>query len=115
MQILARVQLEGCVHPILLEFVEQRPPAPGEFREPLFDQPRRPLRPGIDCVPEQSAGEGRMRLEAKPPALPRRKPHLLLRPFGPLGRLPLHLGRGEAVEQFVIGRVDRDQLALEVR
>ena len=40
--------------------------------------------------------------------------HLLDRPFLPRRRIAAHLRRGEAVEQLVVGRMDGDELALEM-
>ncbi len=66
-------------------------------------------------MPQQRAGEGGVRAQPQPPACARGHADLLLGPFGALGGLAVELGRRENVEQFVIGRMDRDELALEVR
>ena len=83
-QVLARMDLVADVDAVLLGEVEDRPPAPRQLVEGGLDQPRRPLRPGIDEGPGQRAGEGHharsrpMRFEAL-----QRLPHLLDRPFLP--------------------------------
>ena len=55
-----------------------------------------------------------MRRETEVGAGLRRQLHLLDGPLGALGRLAVQLGRGETIEQSVVGRMHRDQLTLEV-
>ena len=52
--------------------------------------------------------------QAKVAAGGQRLLHLIHRPFLPRLGIAAHGGRGKAVERRVIGRMDRDQLALQV-
>ena len=114
-QVLARMQLEADAAAGLVEGVEDRPPALGELVEGGLDQARRALRPGVQVGPGQRAGKADVRLQ--PEVLRRlgRPQHLLHRPVLALLRIAAHrLGR-EGVEGLVVGRVHRDELALQVR
>ena len=55
-----------------------------------------------------------MRVEPEIAAGARRELHLLDRPFLPLLRVAANVRRGKGVERVVKGRVDRDELALEM-
>ncbi len=48
------------VDALLLERIQDRPPALAQFGKAFRDQPGGPLRPGIDEGPEQRTREGRM-------------------------------------------------------
>src|SRR3546814_5255348 len=63
-QILAGVDFIGEVDPVLLEHIEDRAPASAKLGESLLDEPRGPLRPGIDIRPGEGAGTGRVRRQA---------------------------------------------------
>ena len=63
--VLAGMDFVADVAAGVVEGVEDRPPAPGEFGEGGLDQAGRALRPGIDIGPGERAGEGRMRVEAE--------------------------------------------------
>ncbi len=113
-QIFARMDLVGEIDAFFLERIEDRSPPPGELGKRFFDQPRGTLRPGIQVRPGQRARERGMRLEAQPAARLGGEMELLHGPCLPLGRLAPHrLGR-EAVECHIVGRVNRDQLALQM-
>ena len=114
-QVLARVDLIGDVDACLVEGVEDRLPALGELFERGLDQARRALRPGIDIGPGQRSRERRMGREAEMLRRLGGMQHLLNRPLLPLLWLSMGLLRGEGVEGFVIGRVDRDQLTDHMR
>src|SRR5271166_54713 len=114
-QVLARVDLVGDVDAGLVEGVQDRLPALGELFVRGLDQPRRALRPRIDIGPGERTREGRMGREAEVLRRLGGMQHLLNRPLLPLLWLPVSLLRGEGVEGFVIGRVDRDQLTDHMR
>lgn len=56
-QILARMQLETVVDPLLLEFSQDRQPAPTELRERLIDGSGWPGRPRREVGPCETPGE----------------------------------------------------------
>ena len=64
-QVFAGMQLEAYIHARFVEGIQDRQPAPPQFLERFVDQPRRPLRPGIEKRPRQRAGECRMRRQAQ--------------------------------------------------
>ena len=113
-QVLAGVDLVAAVDARVLEHVENRAPARGEFGESRIHQSRRSLRPRVHHRPEQGTGERDMRRETEVRAGPGREFDLCDGPLGAFGRLAVEFGRGETVEQAVVGRVHRDQLAFEV-
>ena len=113
-QVLPRVQLVADVHPGLVKGIEQGEPAPGQLGEGLLDEAGGPLGPGVEIGPGEGAGEGDVGLEAKPSGGEGGRLELIGRPLGASGRLAAHRRRGEAIEQGVIGGVDRQQLALQV-
>ena len=112
-QILARVQLVAGVDPRVVEGVEDRAPAAGELVEGLLDQAGRALRPGVHVGPGQGPGEGGHGGQAEVAAGLGGRAQLALGPFAPAGRVG-QLGRGEGGEQPVVGRVHRQELALQV-
>ena len=65
-EILSRVQLEADVDSGLVIGIEDRLPAPPQFRERLLDQTARPLRPGIDIGPGQCPGEAGVGCKPEP-------------------------------------------------
>src|SRR3546814_12686485 len=91
----------------LLEHIEDRAPASAKLGESLLDEPRGPLRPGIDIGPGERAGKGRVRRQAEASARLRRQLDLLDRPRLPLGGLAADVLRREAVEQAVVRRMHR--------
>ena len=114
-QVLAGVDLVADVDARIVEGVEDRPPALGQLVEGGLDQPGRPLRPGID----DRARPARRRRWRAPSARGWREAlaaslHLLDRPLLRACRVAAHLRRGEAVEAGVVGRMHRDELALQV-
>ena len=114
-QVLAGVELVAGVHPVLVERVEDRLPAPPEFGKAFLDQPGRALRPRIHHVPHQRARKGRVAGAAEPAAGLRGQLQLLDRPGLPRLGMPVELARREAVELAVVGGVRGDQLALKMR
>ena len=114
-QVFAGMDFVGDVAAGVVEGVEDRPPATGEFGESRLDQPGRALRPRIDERPGERAGEGGVRLQPQPLRSLGGVQHLFDRPFLPRGRVAVHFRRREAVERFVEGRVHRDELALQMR
>src|SRR5262249_36258067 len=109
------MDLEGDIDARLIEGVEDRPPAPSELVEGGLDQSGRALRPGIEVRPRERPGEGGVRGKAEIGRGLRRELQLLNGPRLALARIAAHrLGR-EAVEGEIVGGMDRDQLALQVR
>ena len=113
-QVLAGVDLVADVHARLVEGVEDRAPAAAELVEGGLDQARRALRPRVEVRPGEGAGEGDVGIEAEPARGLRGEAHLGDGPLGPGLRVAANVGRGEAVEGFVEGRVDGHELALEM-
>ncbi len=64
-QVFARVDLIGDVAAGIIESVQDRAPAPREFGERGFDEPRRALRPRIDVGPCERPGECRVRRQTQ--------------------------------------------------
>ena len=92
-QVLARMDLVADVDALLVESVEDRPPAPRQLGEGGVDQALRPRRPRIEVGIGQRAGEGDHGVEAEIARGLRAPQHLLHRPF--LARLGVaaHLRR----------------------
>src|SRR6266550_3663918 len=114
-QILAGMDLEAGVDAVFLEHVENRAPAPCQLVERRLDQTGRPLRPGIDVGPGESARERRVLGDAEPARRARRELHLLDCPGGPRRGLAADFGRRERVERGVVRGMDGHQLALQMR
>ena len=112
--ILAGMKLVADVDAGLVEGIEDRLPALGEFLERGLDQSRRALRPRIDIGPGERAGKRNVGRKAEVARRLGAFHHLVNRPFLPLGGLAVHLLRREGVECLVVGRVDRHQLALQM-
>ena len=113
-QVFAGVDLVADVHPRGVEGVEDRPPAPRQLVERFFDQAGRARRPGIEVRPGECARERGVGGEAEVLRGLRGVEHLLHRPLLPCLGVAANLGRGEAVEAGVVGRVHCDELALQV-
>ena len=113
--VLAGVNFIGDVDAGVVERIEDRLPALGEFRERGLDQARGALRPGIDERPGQRSGERGMRAQAEMTRGVRGHHQLLDRPGLTLGRAPVRLFRREDVERIVVDWIDRDELALQMR
>ena len=64
-QILARMDFIGGIDTLLVEIIEDRRPALGEFVEGGLDQPCRTLRKRIEERPGERAGEGRHDLQTE--------------------------------------------------
>ena len=78
-------------------------------------RPGRARRPRVEVGPGERAREGGVRGQAKPLARPWRQAASGRPPIpGAPCRIAAHLGRREAVEPRVVGRMDRHQLALQV-
>ena len=113
-QILAWVDLVAAVHAVLLEDVENRPPAGGEFLKAGVHEAGRALRPRVHHRPQQRTGKRNVRIEAQVAARLGRELHLFDRPCRALGWLAVQMRRREAVEELVVGGMDGHQLAFEV-
>lgn len=115
MQVFARMDFIADIDAVFIGMIEDRLPAAGEFLKCRFHQAGRTLRPWIDERPCQRTGKGRMRADAEIARCTDRHLHLLNRPL--LARLGIaaHFGHREAIESFIIGRVHRDELALQMR
>ena len=108
------MKLVADVDASVVERVEDRLPALRQFLEGRLDQSGRALRPRIDIGPGERAGKRDVRRKAEVARRLGAFHHLVDGPFLPLGGLAVHLLGREGVERFVIGRVDRHQLALQM-
>jgi hypothetical protein len=115
MQVFARVDLVADVDAVLLGMVQDRRPALGELIESRLDEAGRTLRERVEERPDQRAGKCRMRLDAEMLGGGDRHLHLLDRPFLPRLRVAAHFRHRKPVEDFVIGRMHRNQLPLQMR
>ena len=113
--VLAGMNLEADVDAGLVIDVEDRFPAAAELGERLVDQAGRALRPWIEIGEGQRTGERHRRFQAEMLRGLGGVLDLLDRPFLPGLRIVVVLGRGERVEGGVIGRMHRDELALQMR
>src|SRR5690606_8558729 len=114
-QVLARMDLEADVDARFVERVEDRPPTPRELREAFLDETGGPLRPRIHRVPQERPREGRVRLEPEMRARARRSLELTGRPLAPAARIVAHGRMRERREERRIGRMNGDELALQMR
>ena len=115
-KILAGMDLERDVDAVLVVNVEDRRPAPAKLVERGLDQARRALGPWVEIGPGQSARESDMRPSARDCARPcAASLQLLHRPL-PAARsgLPRTSGAAKPSNSRVVGRMHRDQLALEM-
>ncbi|MDT4857327.1 hypothetical protein FQZ97_917480 [compost metagenome] len=113
-QVFARMQFEADVAVGVFKGVEDRQPALGEFVECGFNQAGRTRWPGVQKRPGQRAGKAHVALETQTLGSLGGQDHLLHRPgLAGLGVL-VHGFGGEAVKRFVVGRVHRHQLPLQV-
>ena len=99
----------------LVERIEDRLPALGQFLERGLDEFGRALGPGIHIRPGQRARECHVARQAQVTRRLGPFHHLIDRPFLALGGLAVDLLRREGVERLVVSRVDRDQLPLQMR
>ncbi len=114
-QIFAGVQFVADIDAGLVEGIQNRQPAPAQFLKSLIDQPRRPLRPGIEERPRQRARKSRVRIQAQVAAGFGRKKQLVRRPRLAGFHVACQLRRRKAFQQCVEGRVAGHQLPLQVR
>src|SRR6266545_4876114 len=112
--VLAGMYLIAEVDARFLICIEDRTPATREFVERRLDQARRPLRPGIKERPGQRAGKAHAAGEAEAARRLRGLDHLVYRPDLAFVRLAPDCRRCKSVEGFVVGRVNRDELSLQV-
>ena len=112
--VLAWMDLVAEVDARFLIGVEDRTPATREFVERGLDQARRPLRPGIKEGPGQRAGKADAAGETEAAGRLRGLHHLVYRPDLTFLRLAPDCRRRESVEGFVVGRMNRDELSLQV-
>src|SRR5947208_9148207 len=115
MQILARMDLEAGVDALVLEHIENRAPAPRQLVERRLDQTGRPLRPGSEIGPGESARKRRVLGYAEPARRAGRELHLLDRPGGSRRGPAADFGRRERVESGVVRGMHGHQLALQMR
>ena len=113
-QVFAGMDFVAAVHAVFLEHIENRPPTRGEFLKARLHQASGTLRPRIHHRPQQCAGERDVARQTQIAARLRRQLHLFDGPSGALGRLAVQMFGGEAVEERVVGRVDRHQLPFEM-
>ena len=113
--VLAGMDFVGDVDAGVVEGVEDRLPAPRQFLERGLDQARR----------RAAARDRRRARRARRRSVACARQAEMLRGLAPpssSGRPPisgaragaLHLGRRESVERLVVGRIDRDELALQM-
>ncbi|MNL44730.1 hypothetical protein D3C87_1673240 [compost metagenome] len=114
MQVFAGMQLVAEIDAILLECIENGRPALAEFSKGHFDKTCGALRPGINERPRQRAGKTRMALEAQMLRGFRRALQLVDRPFLTRLRSAAQFGGRKTVEHLVIGRMNSDELALNM-
>ena len=93
--------------------VSREAPTVGVTQE-YVDDSARTLRPWIEHMPEQRAGERCVVIESEVPRGFGGEVQLLDSPLGARRRGIVHGGRREAVEEEVVGRMDGDELALQV-
>ena len=113
-QVLAGVNFVTHVAPGIVIGVEDRRPALAQLRKGRLDQPGRPRRPWINEGPGESARKRHHGLQAEIPRSLGAEHHLFHRPGLSLLRFAAHRGRREGVEDFIVGRVNGDELALEM-
>ncbi|MCY1363630.1 hypothetical protein D9M69_503990 [compost metagenome] len=113
-QVFARVQFEANIAVGVFKGVEDGHPAFRELVKRRFDQPGGSLWPGVEKRPGQRTREAHVALEAQALRSLGGQDHLLHRPgLAGFGFLAHGVG-GEAVKRFVVGRVHRHQLPLQV-
>src|SRR5258708_691112 len=112
--VLAGVDFEAEVDAVLVIDVEDRLPATALFREAFLDQPRRPLRIGIEIRPGERAGEAHVLVQPKASRNASRRFHLVGGPQATLFRIAANGGRALTVEHGVISRMNRHHLALKM-
>ena len=113
-EVFAGVEFVGDIDAVLVCKVEDGEPAGGEFFEAVFDEACGALGPGVEKGPEESAGEGGRDGEAHIGAGLDDVLHLLDGPFAAGFGVAANFRGSEAVEEFVVGGVGGDELALEV-
>jgi len=103
-----------AVDAALVEGIQNRAPTRGQFIECSFDQPRRPLGPGIKVGPRQGAAEGGMGLQAQPARRLGGVLQLLDRPRGSRCRIAAHGLGGKAVHGQIVSGMNGDHLTLQM-
>ena len=114
MQIFTGMDLIGQIDAIIVKHVQNRFPATRQFGKALLDQPFGALRPRINQMPHQRARKSRTGFQTEPAAGNRRLFHLVNRPCLPRLGIAVHRLRSKGVKQLVIGRMDRNQLPLQM-
>ena len=115
MQVFTGVDFKTDIDSVILENIQDRMPSTREFVERILDQASRALRPRIEIRPRQRARETGMRGKAQTAAGDRGQLDLVNRPSLSRGGIAAHFGRGKGIELGIVGGVNRDQLALQVR
>jgi hypothetical protein len=113
-EVLARVDFVADIAAHVVIGVENGLPPFGEFRKGRFNHTRWPLRPRIDIGPSERAGERDRRLKPEMLGGRRRQHQLLDRPSLPRLRLAMDFRWRKGIKRLVKGRVDRNQLALQM-
>ena len=114
-QVFAGMHLETEIYAGVVECIQDRPPAFGELIERRLDQAGGALRPWIEVGPGERARERCVIRQPEMPRCFRGVVELLDRPALASLWVPAHLGRGEGIEQLVIGGMHGHELALRVR
>src|SRR5262249_10082721 len=114
MKVFAGVQLETQVDARRVKSVENGFPALCQLFECQIDQPWRTLRPRIDIRPRESPWEGYVRLDFQVGGSFCCQPKLVDSPYLTSRRISTNAVWSKSVEPNVIGRMDRNQLALEM-
>ena len=113
-QVFAGVDLVADIDPLLVEEVQQRPPAPGQLGKGLIQKRLIVRRPRIKKGPCQRPGKGRVRLQPQAAGGYRRLAHFLHRPALARLRIAMQRRRGKGVKRRVIRWMHRHQLSFKV-
>ena len=113
--VFAGMDLEAHVDARAVERVQDRLPASPQLRKRLLDESRRALWPWIDVRPCERAGECCVRLHPEALGCLCGFEHDGTRPLLPLLGVAFDLWRSETIEWYIVGRVDGNQLTLQVR
>ena len=114
-KVFSRMQFVANVHARLVERVQNRFPAAGQFTESGFRQASGPLRPRVHERPHQRTRKRDVRMQAQVLAGFGRPFQLLHRPFLAFGFVAVYFLGRKAVEHGAVSRMHRHQLPLQVR
>ena len=108
------MNLETEIYAVFVENVEDGLPPARLFGVTFLDEAGGTLRIRIEIGPGQRAGEGHVFGQPEAPTDERRLSHLIRRPVAALVRTAAQMLRALLIEHYVIGRVDRNHLTLEM-